>query len=62
MSMPFTGTLLLGKEGVMKRWYQRERTEYEPLKNNDAKFLMYTALEDAVQRQLMRCSLWSTIK
>jgi asparagine synthase (glutamine-hydrolysing) len=42
------------KEGVMKRWYQREWTEYETVKNNDAKVSdVHDALEDAVQRQLM---------
>jgi len=42
------------KEGVMKRWYQREWTEYETVKNNDAKVSdLHDALEDAVQRQLM---------
>lgn len=42
------------KEGVMKRWYQREWTDYEAVKNNDAKVSdVHDALEDAVQRQLM---------
>ncbi len=42
------------KEGGMKRWYQREWTEYETVKNNDAKVSdVHDALEDAVQRQLM---------
>lgn len=42
------------KEGVMKRWYQREWTDYETVKNNDAKVSdVHDALEDAVQRQLM---------
>lgn len=42
------------KKGVMKRWYQREWTEYETVKNNDAKVSdVHDALEDAVQRQLM---------
>ena len=38
----------------MKRWYQREWTEYETVKTMMPKFLMYTMrFEDAVQRQLM---------
>ena len=38
----------------MKRWYQREWTEYETVKNNDSKVSdVHDALEDAVQRQLM---------
>ena len=42
------------EEGVMKRWYQREWTDYEAVKNNDAKVSdVHDALEDAVQRQLM---------
>ena len=35
------------KEGVMKRWYQREWTEYAKVSD------VHDALEDAVQRQLM---------
>ncbi|MDD3210763.1 asparagine synthase B [Bacteroides graminisolvens] len=52
---PFlAGHYYWSKEGVMKRWYQREWTEYETVKNNDAKVSdVHDALEDAVQRQLM---------
>lgn len=42
------------KEGVMKPWYSRDWTEFDAVKNNDAKVSdVHDALEDAVQRQLM---------
>ncbi|WP_321331171.1 asparagine synthase B [uncultured Bacteroides sp.] len=42
------------REGEMKRWYKRDWTDYEAVKNNDAKVSdVHDALEDAVQRQLM---------
>ena len=42
------------KEGKTKRWYTRNWTDYEVVKANDAKASdVKTALEDAVQRQLM---------
>lgn len=38
----------------MKRWYARDWTEYETVKDNDAKAGdVKEALEDAVHRQLM---------
>ena len=38
----------------MKRWYTREWTNYEAVKDNDAKVSdVKEALEDAVHRQLM---------
>ena len=38
----------------MKRWYTREWTDYEVVKNNGAKaYDVKEALEDAVHRQLM---------
>ena len=38
----------------MKRWYTREWTDYESVKDNDAKATdVKEALEDAVHRQLM---------
>ena len=38
----------------MKRWYTREWTDYESVKDNDAKVSdVKEALEDAVHRQLM---------
>ncbi|WP_321480520.1 asparagine synthase B [uncultured Bacteroides sp.] len=42
------------KEGEMKRWYKRDWTDYETVKDNDAKVSdVHDALESAVQRQLM---------
>lgn len=42
------------EEGVMKPWYKRDWTEFDAVKNNDAKVSdVHDALEDAVQRQLM---------
>ena len=42
------------KEGKMKRWYSRDWTAYEAVKDNDAQTGdVKTALEDAVHRQLM---------
>ena len=42
------------KEGKMKRWYSRDWTAYEAVKDNDAQTSdVKTALEDAVHRQLM---------
>lgn len=48
------GHYFYSKEGVMKRWYTRDWTEYETVKENDAKVSdVKKALEDAVHRQLM---------
>ncbi|MCD8261490.1 MAG: asparagine synthase B [Bacteroides sp.] len=42
------------KEGKMVKWYNREWTEYEAVKENEASVEeLHDALEDAVQRQLM---------
>ena len=42
------------KEGKMKRWYSRDWTEYETVKENDAQTKdVKVALEEAVHRQLM---------
>ncbi len=42
------------REGEMKRWYQRDWMEYAVVKDNDAQVSdVKTALEQAVQRQLM---------
>ena len=48
------GHYFYSKEGKMKRWYTREWTDYEVVKNNGAKaYDVKEALEDAVHRQLM---------
>ena len=48
------GHYYYSKEGQMKRWYARDWTEYETVKDNDAKAGdVKEALEDAVHRQLM---------
>ena len=42
------------REGKMTRWYRRDWTEYEPVKDNPADVQqLRSALEDAVRRQLM---------
>ena len=48
------GHYYYSKEGQMKRWYARDWTEYETVKDNAAKAGdVKEALEDAVHRQLM---------
>lgn len=48
------GHYYLGSEGKMKRWYQRDWSSYEAVKDNDAKVSdVHDALEASVQRQLM---------
>lgn len=48
------GHYLYSKDGEIKRWYQREWTEYENVKDNEANIdELAQALEDAVHRQLM---------
>ena len=48
------GHYFYSKEGKMKRWYTREWTDYESVKDNVAKVSdVKEALEDAVHRQLM---------
>ena len=48
------GHYLYSKEGVIKRWYVRDWTEYENVKDNPASVEeLSQALEDAVHRQLM---------
>lgn len=48
------GHYLYSKDGELKRWYVREWTEYENVKNNPADVEeLSQALEDAVHRQLM---------
>lgn len=48
------GHYLYSKDGEMKRWYSREWTEYNAVKNNPAGIEeIRRALEEAVQRQLM---------
>jgi asparagine synthase (glutamine-hydrolysing) len=43
-----------GSEGKMQRWYKRDWTEYEAVKNNPARVEdVRNALEEAVKRQLM---------
>ncbi len=45
---------LYSKDGEIKRWYNREWTDYETVKNNPADIgELAKALEDAVHRQLM---------
>lgn len=48
------GHYFYSKEGKMHRWYTREWTDYETVKDNDADInKLRQALEDAVERQLM---------
>ena len=48
------GHYFYSKEGKMKRWYSRDWTEYETVKENDAQTEdVKVALEEAVHRQLM---------
>ena len=48
------GHYFYSKEGKIRRWYTRDWTEYDTIKNNDAKINdVREALEEAVQRQLM---------
>ncbi len=48
------GHYLHSTDGEMKRWYQRDWTDYENVKNNVSSIIdLRTALEDAVRRQLM---------
>ncbi|MFI3267951.1 MAG: asparagine synthase B [Rikenellaceae bacterium] len=48
------GHYFYSKEGEMKQWYKREWSEFENVKDNDCDIAqLRTALEDAVQRQLM---------
>ena len=48
------GHYFYSKEGKMKRWYSRDWTEYETVKENDAQTEdVKIALEEAVHRQLM---------
>jgi asparagine synthase (glutamine-hydrolysing) len=48
------GHYYLGSEGKMQRWYKRDWTEYEAVKDNPARVEdVRNALEDAVKRQLM---------
>ena len=48
------GHYFYSKEGKMKRWYSRDWTEYETVKENDAQTVdVKIALEEAVHRQLM---------
>ena len=48
------GHYFYSKEGKMKRWYSRDWTEYETVKENDAQTKdVKVALEEAVHRQLM---------
>jgi asparagine synthase (glutamine-hydrolysing) len=48
------GHYYLGSEGKMQRWYKRDWTEYEAVKDNPARVEdVRNALEEAVKRQLM---------
>ena len=48
------GHYFYSKEGKMKRWYSRDWTEYETVKENDAQTVdVKIAFEEAVHRQLM---------
>jgi asparagine synthase (glutamine-hydrolysing) len=48
------GHYYVGSEGKMKRWYKRDWTEYEAVKDNPARVEdVHDALEEAVKRQLM---------
>ncbi len=48
------GHYLFSKEGEIKKWYTREWTDFNEVKNNKTDIdVLRTALEDAVHRQLM---------
>ena len=48
------GHYFYSKDGVMKKWYHRDWTEYSAVKDNPASSIdIKIALEDAVKRQLM---------
>ncbi|AHM62718.1 asparagine synthetase B [Flammeovirgaceae bacterium 311] len=48
------GHYLYSKDGELKKWYQREWTSYEVVKDNESSITeLKKALEDAVHRQLM---------
>lgn len=48
------GHYLFSKDGELKKWYHREWTDYEAVKNNKSDVTaLRKALEDAVHRQLM---------
>ena len=48
------GHYLYSKDGELKKWYHREWTDYEAVKNNKSDVtVLRKALEDAVHRQLM---------
>lgn len=47
------GHYLWGREGKMHRWYQRDWTSYDAVKDNTEASTLRNALESAVQRQLM---------
>lgn len=48
------GHYLYSKDGEIKKWYSREWTSYDAVKDNNADIAtLRKALEDAVQRQLM---------
>jgi asparagine synthase (glutamine-hydrolysing) len=48
------GHYLFSKDGELKKWYHREWTDYEAVKNNKSDIHeLKQALEDAVHRQLM---------
>ncbi len=48
------GHYLYSKDGVMTKWYSREWTEFETVKDNKSDIaVLRKALEDAVHRQLM---------
>ncbi|MDP4277545.1 MAG: asparagine synthase B [Bacteroidota bacterium] len=48
------GHLLYSKNGAMERWYQRDWTSYDAVKNNETSIeQVRVALENAVKRQLM---------
>lgn len=48
------GHYLYSKDGEQKKWYHREWTDYEAVKNNKSDVtVLRKALEDAVHRQLM---------
>jgi asparagine synthase (glutamine-hydrolysing) len=48
------GHYLYSKEGEMKKWYKRDWTSYDAVKDNTSSIdQLRKALEDAVQRQLM---------
>ena len=51
------GHYFYSKEGKMKRWYTREWTDYESVKDNDAK-----VSEDVYKRQSCNCSEVRSLK